>query len=76
MKNITNKNYCLVTLFIFTIAIFSDLATGQDKPVTPKPIKTKFNKDKKTFSVAQNEFSKIPKLREILEKDEKPETPE
>ncbi|MDR2344739.1 MAG: hypothetical protein LBE18_01610 [Planctomycetaceae bacterium] len=60
MKNITNKIYCFAALFIFTIAIFSDLASGQDKPVTPKPIKTKFNQDKKTFSVAQNDFPKLP----------------
>jgi streptogramin lyase len=37
MKNITNKYNFFAALFIFAIAIFSDLATGQDKPVTPKP---------------------------------------
>ncbi|MDR2345474.1 MAG: hypothetical protein LBE18_05355, partial [Planctomycetaceae bacterium] len=70
MKNITNKIYFFAALFIFTIAIFSDLATGQDKPVTPKLIKTKFNKDKKTFSVAQNDFPKLPSPIKPLAIDE------
>ncbi|MDR2761622.1 MAG: hypothetical protein LBB88_03365 [Planctomycetaceae bacterium] len=38
MKKITTNKYnFFVVLFILAIVIFSDLASGQDKPATTKP---------------------------------------